>query len=181
MRRRSGFVNSDPTRYCAFLLGQSQDVGNVETVEKVEPSHFPKLARCPASERWQVGGVFRHPPVVHRQGKAGECFLAAGRGRNEVAAVGSKWGATASLSETGTKTSKLARRCGRGGKCLPCVGSEMLSGWRAEPRCWPHCRRAVEQTPGSSLLALRPTASQNASLGRTQPLQGRRAAHNPLD
>jgi hypothetical protein len=26
MRPPGGFVNSDPTRYCAFLLGQSQEV-----------------------------------------------------------------------------------------------------------------------------------------------------------
>jgi len=72
MRATGGFVNSDPTRYCAFVLGQSQDVDDVESCGKTEPSAFALALRrttfaCAglpnrrshahqASEGWQVGG-----------------------------------------------------------------------------------------------------------------------------
>ena len=81
MRPRIGFVNSDPTRYCAFLLGQSQDVDACGYLWKSPPS------RKRSRKEGQVGGVFRHPPVVHRQGKGGGVFPSAGCGRNEVVPV----------------------------------------------------------------------------------------------
>jgi hypothetical protein len=64
MRRRSVFVNSDPTRYCAFLLGQSQDVDMCAICGKFRSVHLsPVLGfanrsahASQASEGWQVGG-----------------------------------------------------------------------------------------------------------------------------
>src|SRR5689334_7569451 len=76
MRSGSTFVKRVNTRYCAFLLGQSQDVDAAAI--PVSQSATLLLA-C----TWQVGGRLGLP--VHRQRvRQVEC-LSAGCGKNEVA------------------------------------------------------------------------------------------------
>ena len=95
MRVASGFVNSDPTRYCAYLLGQSQDVDVCGLWKNEERACRPQLFRVRGSEGWQVGGcLFDRPPVVHRQGLRWGRVPSAGCERNEVAPIKSKRGAT---------------------------------------------------------------------------------------
>ena len=80
------FVKRVNTTYCAYVLGQTQDVP-------------PRAGRREA--------IFRRPPVVHRQGDGRFYCLPAGCGKTEVVTQKSKRNATSGISENAQEM-----RCG---------------------------------------------------------------------